>query len=80
MGVARDGQWIVHDIDATDPDGDRISIQVVARQRHEGGVTVRWDPSGVAEPRLVGTRPWGLYAVIALGVVALLIGAWVLLT
>jgi hypothetical protein len=79
MGVVRDGQWYAHDVHATGPDGTRISLQVMARRRQRGAVSVRWDPSGFAEPRYITKRPWGLYAIAAILVVGVALGAWFLL-
>lgn len=76
MGIVRDGNWVIHRVEATRPDGRRFTLEVVDRQRHTGSVAVRWDPAGVAEPRFLSRRPWGLYTLAAAIVVVVAVVAW----
>lgn len=76
MGVVRQGGWVIHQVTVTRPDGHRMTLEVVSKQRHSGSVSVRWDPRGIVEPHFVTTRVWGLYAVAALLVIAVAVIAW----
>lgn len=70
MGVDRDGQWFLHRVAATGPDGRRIHLEVASRSRHTGSVTVRWDPEGIAEARFIEPRRWGRWvALLALAAI-----------
>lgn len=79
MKVEREGNWVIHQVEATDRDGRRFTLEVVSKQRHTGSVRVRWDPSETAEPRFLATRDWGLYLVVAAVIVAVVVAAWIII-
>ena len=70
------GGWFVHRVEATGPDGRRITVDVASKKPHKGSVTVRWDPRGVIEPRFSrGPGPL-LYAAIGVAALAVAIAVW----
>lgn len=75
MRVDRYGNGVVHRVEATGPDGDRIVIDVFDRKRHTGAVRVVWDPMGVRAPSLEQSGPRHL-ALLAPGLAALTVVAW----
>ena len=75
MRVDRYSNGVVHRVEATGPDGDRIVIDVFDRKRHTGAVRVVWDPLGVRSPSLAQSRPRHL-AILAPGLAALTVVAW----
>ena len=81
MSTWHEGHWIVHKVEATGPDGRRIVIEVPAKKRHTGSVTVKWDPTGRAEPRFTrGTSTWWLWALAVVVVLTIAIAAWQIVT
>lgn len=76
MDVRRAPTHVQHRVEVTGPDGRRMTIEVIANERHTGSVRVRWDPTGASPPRFVTEWPVGRYVVVALVVVAAIAAGW----